>query len=641
MSANSLWVQLAEGDQVVSELLGEPEEVDLVEGITNVSKLCQHIRTHVAFKDIFHKNQLAPALFRVFLGNPTGSAAITPLRRWENIPPATGDNPLYVLIPKVESAGKSLETLELIRLREQLLFEQNTITHAESLGETILNTAIKNLSFFADFANVEQTSLKEILDLAPAEFNHNILADVLEKKKKHKGSGGAVGTVGVGAGRESCQTSVQNNLVILFKHIAALKEIEFQVKDTSVIDFLKDPVAKVDFSLLDGSASLWNHLVSVVEVKALLSELTSYHAVVGQVWDRFTNLRRQQGGEQQRPLCIGAVIGADAFELIASTPDGPRRSGKLDLRFEANNAGFAHLVGFLRAPKAALGYVDPRPIVVSQIHDRAFALQTVLRRASNARGTIVASGTYKGEAVVLKMGPRQTLAKELDIFRRLMTLNIPTVPRLIHTMDPITLPKWTLTSSDRSTMIMTPVGEQLEAKEHGTRLCIAVMKDIAQTLVHLANNGILHRDVSFGNILTYNKRGSLIDFHVSTFVESPVTQPLTFTKLFAAVEVHTASLHNTPLKPLSRHDMESWFYTLLHIATDAHLGWRHHHSNRDVRNSKLALLGQCWNEQRVAVLPEFRGIVEDLHSRLFDGGGAFKAGGEWDMVLEVLNEYLE
>ena len=84
---------------------------------------------------------------------------------------------------------------------------------------------------------------------------------------------------------------------------------------------------------------------------------------------------------------------------------------------------------------------------------------------------------------------------------------------------------------------MSPMGEHLEASKHGARHCIAVMKDIAQTLHQLASNGILHRDVSFGNILTHDNRGLLIDFHVSTLVDSPIIQPLTFTMLFAAVEV--------------------------------------------------------------------------------------------------------
>ena len=108
---------------------------------------------------------------------------------------------------------------------------------------------------------------------------------------------------------------------------------------------------------------------------------------------------------------------------------------------------------------------------------------------------------------------------------------------------------------------------------------------------------------------------------------------------FHQIQVHTASLNHTPLKPLTRHDIESWFYTLLYIATDAHLGWRHHHSVRGVRNSKLALLGQCWDEQRAAILPDFKSVVEDLHAHLFEVSGSFKSDVGWQMVLRVLDDH--
>ena len=129
-------------------------------------------------------------------------------------------------------AGKTTEALDLIRLREQLLFEQNTITHAESLGETILNAAIRNLDFFSQFAGIDQTSLMDILDSLPTGFNRNILADVLEKKKKRKGDAGAAGGIGR---RESYEASVQKNLALLFRHIASVKQIDFQVRSSCLL----------------------------------------------------------------------------------------------------------------------------------------------------------------------------------------------------------------------------------------------------------------------------------------------------------------------------------------------------------------------------------------------------------------------
>ena len=98
---SSVWVQLVEGDEVSNRLLGKPQEIDLVEGIRNMSKLGQYIRSHVAFKDIFDKYQLAPAQFQVYLERPSGPPSAS-LEKWHDIPQATGNHPLYVLVPRIE-----------------------------------------------------------------------------------------------------------------------------------------------------------------------------------------------------------------------------------------------------------------------------------------------------------------------------------------------------------------------------------------------------------------------------------------------------------------------------------------------------------------------------------------------------------
>ncbi|KAJ3038357.1 hypothetical protein HDV00_000778 [Rhizophlyctis rosea] len=384
-------------------------------------------------------------------------------------------------------------------------------------------------------------------------------------------------------------------------------------------------MTKIDFSILDGNASLWPHLISAIEEVPLLSDITYYHAAVGKLWDHFTNILRQQ---PQRHLCIGAIVGADAVEFIAYTLDGPIRSGKLDLSFDSQSTGFVHLVGFLCSSKEALGYIDPRPMAQSQIHIPQFGLEYVLRLPDDAGGTLIASGVYEGQKVILKRAPRERSKNELEILQRLCDLDIPHVPRLLH-----------FTDFDNITMIMSPLGEHLEAVKHGVRQCISAMKDVLNTLAVLASHGIIHRDVSYGNIVLHNGKGILIDFHASTMDIHENDRP-PFTMLFAPIEVHTAHVNRTPTPPHPTHDLESWFYTFLHIATDYRLKWRHNHSHRHVRNAKIALMGGCWGEQAAFVLPDFTEIIDDLHGELFKESGGMRRDVRCEDAVGVLERYL-
>jgi RIO-like serine/threonine protein kinase len=47
---------------------------------------------------------------------------------------------------------------------------------------------------------------------------------------------------------------------------------------------------------------------------------------------------------------------------------------------------------------------------------------------------------------------------------------------------------------------MTPFGEHLEVTAHGVHGCLKALLDVLKTLKAAADLGIIHRDVSIGNI---------------------------------------------------------------------------------------------------------------------------------------------
>ena len=98
------------------------------------------------------------------------------------------------------------------------------------------------------------------------------------------------------------------------KFFDSLKEqTQYSVIDTSSSNWLKDPIGKIDVSIVDGSQVLWAYLISAIEIKYSLYNTTLYHEAVGQLVDRFQTIFQMQPGQ---PFIISAVCCDKLVEFI-------------------------------------------------------------------------------------------------------------------------------------------------------------------------------------------------------------------------------------------------------------------------------------------------------------------------------------
>ena len=63
-------------------------------------------------------------------------------------------------------------------------------------------------------------------------------------------------------------------------------------------------------------------------------------------------------------------------------------------------------------------------------------------------------------------------------------------------------------------MVTTPAGVHLEAKKHGLKGTLNALRDVAKALKFSYDHDIFHRDISYLNIIVYEKQGYLIDWGV-------------------------------------------------------------------------------------------------------------------------------
>ena len=143
-----------------------------------------------------------------------------------------------------EESNKKIQLLELAFYRSQYT---NTITVAHEIGKKFLETA-------------------SIVNQTPISFDNPDLSTL----------------------PQSCtnESEVQRKFVQFFKSLPR-DQIQWSIVDTSSSNWLKDPIGKVDFSIIDVSEVVWLHFVSGIEIKYSLADTTSYHEAIGQLVDRF------------------------------------------------------------------------------------------------------------------------------------------------------------------------------------------------------------------------------------------------------------------------------------------------------------------------------------------------------------------
>ena len=85
------------------------------------------------------------------------------------------------------------------------------------------------------------------------------------------------------------ESDLQVKFVKLFQSLPEQMK-PWGIRDTSVEGYLKDPIGKIDFTIIQGNMVSWVHVVSLIEVKSTLNSKTSHCEALGQLIDRFTTI---------------------------------------------------------------------------------------------------------------------------------------------------------------------------------------------------------------------------------------------------------------------------------------------------------------------------------------------------------------
>jgi len=99
------------------------------------------------------------------------------------------------------------------------------------------------------------------------------------------------------------EDAVQRKFIKFFESLPK-DRIPWNIVDTSSSNWLKDPIGKVDFSIIDGSQVVWMHFISGLKVKQSLTNPRSYHEAIGQLVDQFKTVFELQ---PKRQFIISAV----------------------------------------------------------------------------------------------------------------------------------------------------------------------------------------------------------------------------------------------------------------------------------------------------------------------------------------------
>ncbi|CAI2188643.1 16299_t:CDS:2 [Funneliformis geosporum] len=82
---------------------------------------------------------------------------------------------------------------------------------------------------------------------------------------------------------------LNSNSKIQFDDLIISNEF-YQPCEKETEDYFKDPLIKIDVAVLDGSHSLWPHIITYLELKIDLSRDDAYHEVLRQLNERFSGI---------------------------------------------------------------------------------------------------------------------------------------------------------------------------------------------------------------------------------------------------------------------------------------------------------------------------------------------------------------
>jgi hypothetical protein len=154
----------------------------------------------------------------------------------------------------------------------------------------------------------------------------------------------------------------------------------------------------------------------------------------------------------------------------------------------------------------------------------------------------------------------------------------------------------------------------------GVLLVCTVMMHVCEAMLFAYDGDrLLHRDISYGNIVHSGGAGFLIDWHVAfPEQESPFADRITGTPLFSSHRLHLPAHTHCLLD-----DLESVLYVLIYVATDGWLPWkRTAHRDMDALKRWHMTVPECVAEWTKRCTEQLRPIIEQLRCILFGSADA-------------------
>ncbi|KAF9197283.1 hypothetical protein BGZ49_002345 [Haplosporangium sp. Z 27] len=475
-------------------------------------------------------------------------------------------------------------------LKREFKKSKHTLTSNLDIADLVLREAEISYEFFKDrFQTVSTTFLDGM----------NLLSDDMDGL------------------RLSCrkESNTQEKFNAFFSLLKASTQAPWVIHDSSVDNYLKDPIGKIDFCILDGAIVTWSQLVSAIELKFNIGDKKkpsgescsdSHHEAIGQLADRFSTIFGQQ---EDRKEIIGAIASDSQVEFLYRDREfNYKRSGLLKLDFlDKDSVGLLLLTKLVTSPKELLGYVPPineQHLVESSIP--GFKFGAILRRRPSTPGAFVAAvTTNQNEEAVIKTSLSNSV-NELQILQILASYNVEHTPRVY-----------------KSGVLYNG---------HST------IRDVALAMKLAYQHNIIHRDVKPSNIVTYGDYGYLIDWGIATNSMSRTSRELSATVLYCSIKILLSKYCGQPFTYTLSDDIESLFYTVVSILCEGRKVWDKGFTDSDVLMAKCFAVTFGFERQLQYAAEEHRAILEKLHDLLFEGSNRKEVA--IDQVIDFLTANL-
>jgi hypothetical protein len=196
-----------------------------------------------------------------------------------------------------------------------------------------------------------------------------------------------------------------------------------------------DGHAKPDISLFH-QVTQWSYAVAFGELKHDMVE-PNYASAVGQLFDRFANMRRVQ---TERKECYGFILSGKMFQMFATKNSASfYRGARHEFKnlFSLHSPGLLYLTAFLLSDAKDLGFHTPLVPLSAVEESQSFSVNNIVQLNKSDRSSVfIAQHDTDGKKLILKVHRNPSdLDAEIQNLRLLSQAHISGVPELLGVMD--------------------------------------------------------------------------------------------------------------------------------------------------------------------------------------------------------------